>query len=191
MERLKQRILQDGKYLGRGILKVDAFLNHQVDPELMMACGEALARRLSHTRPTKVLTAEISGIAPALAAAYHLGVYLIFARKHRPITLPEDSFHVRVPSPTKGGEVELWLSPEWIGPQDRVLIVDDFLATGQTIEALAQLVRMAGGRVVGVGALIEKVFQKGREHLQYLNVPIESLVRIARFEEDGAIIFAE
>ncbi len=189
MEELKKRILQEGRYLGRGILKVDAFLNHQVDPALMMACGRAFAQRLGYTRPTKVLTAEISGIAPALAAAYHLGMPLVFARKHRPITLPENSYHVRVPSPTKGGEVELWLSPEWVGPEDRVLIIDDFLASGKTIQALAQLTRLAGGRVVGVGALIEKVFQKGRENLQHLGVPIVSLVRIERFKEDGTIVF--
>ncbi len=191
MEELKRRILTEGRYLGRGILKVDSFLNHQVDPVLMMAWGREFAGLLGHTRPTKVLTAEISGIAPALAAAYHLGVPLIFARKHRPITLPENSYHTRVPSPTKGGEVELWLSPEWIGPEDRVLIIDDFLASGQTIQALADLTCQAGGRVVGVGALIEKVFQKGRENLRSLQVPIVSLVRILRFEEDGTIVFAD
>ncbi len=190
MEELKRRILQEGRHLGQGILKVDAFLNHQVDPQLMMACGQEIARRMAHLRPTKVFTAEISGIAPALATAYVLGVPLVFARKHRPVTLPPEALHVQVPSPTKGGLADLWLSPEWMHPDDRVLIVDDFLASGRTILALARLVRMAGAQVVGVAVLIEKVFQKGRDALQPLGVPVLSLVRIARFE-GPRVVFAE
>ncbi len=191
METLRQRILQEGRYLGNGILKVDAFLNHQVDPALMLACAREIARRFRGTQPTKVFTAEISGIAPALMTAHVLGVPLVFARKHRPITLPPDSLCTRVPSPTKGGEVELWLSREWMGPSDRVLIVDDFLASGRTIEALARLVQQAGGRVIGIAVLIEKVFQGGRARLQAWNVPIEALVRIARFTEEGRPVFLE
>lgn len=190
MQELKERILREGKHLGRGILKVDSFLNHQVDPMLMMACGEVIARRIAFTRPTKVLTAEISGIAPALAAAYHLRIPLVFARKHRPVTMPENAFRTTAPSPTKGGVVELWLSPEWIGARDRVLIVDDFLASGQTILALAELAHRAGAQVVGVAVLIEKVFQEGRKALEPLGVPVEALVRIARFEGER-IIFVE
>ncbi len=190
MEELKRRILQEGRHLGQGILKVDAFLNHQVDPQLMMACGQEIARRMVHLQPTKVFTAEISGIAPALTTAYVLGVPLVFARKHRPVTLPPDALHVQVPSPTKGGLADLWLSPEWMHPEDRVLIVDDFLASGRTILALARLVRMAGAQVVGVAVLIEKVFQNGRDALQPLGVPVLSLVRIARFEGPH-VVFAE
>jgi len=176
MERLKQRILQDGRYLGRGILKVDAFLNHQVDPELMMACGEALARRLSHTRPTKVLTAEISGIAPALAAAYHLGVYLIFARKHRPITLPEDSFH-GCPQSGLGLRTgcSLWTT---FWPPDR-----------PSKPWPSWCIRPADGW--SAWARLSRRCSRRAGRIYNLNVPIESLVRIARFEEDGAIIFAE
>ncbi len=191
MEALKQRILAEGRHLGHGILKVDSFLNHQVDPALMMACGEELARRFRPVAPNKVLTAEISGIAPALATAYHLGVPLVFARKHKPITMPEEVYLTYTPSPTKGRIVELMLSPEYVGPGDRILIVDDFLASGATILGLARLAKTAGAQVVGVGALIEKVFERGRERLQAeLNVPIEALARIARFEGDR-IIFAD
>ncbi|NPA06300.1 MAG: xanthine phosphoribosyltransferase [Chloroflexi bacterium] len=191
MEALKQRILAEGKHLGNGILKVDSFLNHQVDPALMMTCGQELARRFRPVAPNKVLTAEISGIAPAFATAYHLGVPLVFARKHKPITMPEEVYLTYTPSPTKGRIVELMLSPEYVGPGDRILIVDDFLASGATILGLARLARTAGAQVVGVGALIEKVFERGRERLQAeLGVPIEALARIARFEGDR-IIFVD
>ncbi len=191
MDALKQRILAEGKHLGNGILKVDSFLNHQVDPQLMMACGAEFARRFAQVGATKVLTAEISGIAPALATAYHLGVPLVFARKHKPITMPEEVFLTYTPSPTKGRIVELMISPEYIGAGDRVLIIDDFLASGATILGLARLAQTAGATVVGVGALIEKTFEQGRARLTAeLGVPIESLARIARFEGDR-IVFAD
>lgn len=191
MEALQQRIREQGRYLGGGILKVDAFLNHQVDPQLMMVCGEAIAQRFAALAPTKVFTAEISGIAPALMAAYCLGVPLVFARKHRPITLPKNAWREQVPSPTKGGMVDLWLSPEWMTPQDRVLIVDDFLASGRTIVALARLVHRAGAQVLGVAVLIEKVFQQGRVYLRkHLGeVPVYALARIQQFTPTGEVIF--
>ncbi len=191
MEALKQRILAEGKHLGNGILKVDSFLNHQVDPALMMDCGRELARQFATVGANKVLTAEISGIAPALATAYHLGVPLVFARKHKPITMPEEVFLTYTPSPTKGRVVELMISPEYIGRGDRILIIDDFLASGATILGLARLAQTAGAQVVGVGALIEKIFEDGRRRLEAeLGVPIVSLARIARFEGQH-IIFAD
>jgi len=191
MEELKQRILQEGTHLGHGILKVDSFLNHQVDPKLMMVCGQEFARRFRDRGATKVLTAEISGIAPALATAYFLNVPLVFARKHKPITMPDEVYLTYTPSPTKGRIVELMISPEYIRPGDRVLIIDDFLASGATILGLARLAQTAGAQIVGVGALIEKVFEPGRRRLETeLGVPIESLARIARFEGDR-IVFAD
>ncbi len=190
MQALKERILTEGRYLGGGILKVDSFVNHQVDPALMMACGEELARRFAATQPDKVFTAEISGIAPALATAYYLRVPLIFARKHRPVTMPGQIFLTLTPSHTKGREVELMVSPEYLHAGDRVLIIDDFLASGETILGLVRLVEAAQAQVVGIGALIEKTFEQGRQKLASLGVPIESLAQIAALSESG-IRFAD
>ncbi|MBN2548724.1 MAG: xanthine phosphoribosyltransferase [Anaerolineales bacterium] len=184
MEMLKQRIIREGKNLGGGILKVDGFINHQVDPELMDACGREFARRFQQLGATKVLTAEISGIAPALMTAMHLGLPVVYARKHKPITMPDQVFLTLSPSHTKGRMVELIISPEYLAGGERVLIIDDFLATGATILGLVRLAQAAGARLVGVGALVEKTFEGGREALAHLEVPIESLVRISSMEND-------
>ncbi|MCD6291607.1 MAG: xanthine phosphoribosyltransferase [Anaerolineae bacterium] len=187
---LKRRILAEGRNLGRGILKVDSFINHQVDPALMMEVGQALADRFRDAGVTKVVTAEISGIAPALTTALALGVPVVYARKSKPITMPDSPYRDVAPSHTRGRSVELLVSPEYLGPEDRVLLVDDFLATGQTIAALVRIVRQAGATLVGIGAVIEKTFEGGRELLQPLGVPIESLAIITSME-DGRIEFAE
>jgi len=178
MEVLKQRILREGKNLGNGILKVDSFINHQVDPLLMDACGRQLAQKFQNIGATKVLTAEISGIAPALTTGLHLGLPVVYARKHKPITMPDQVFLTLTPSHTKGRTVELIISPEYLAGGEKILIIDDFLATGATILGLVRLAQTAGARIVGVGALIEKTFEGGREALAHLNVPIESLARI-------------
>jgi xanthine phosphoribosyltransferase len=190
MDALKMRILTDGRNLGNGILKVDGFINHQVDPALMDACGRELAARLGNLRATKVLTAEISGIAPALTTALHLGIPIVYARKTKPITMPNQVFLTLAPSHTKGRMVELIVSPEYLSKGERVLIIDDFLATGQTIAGLAQLALAAGASVVGIGTVIEKTFEGGREFLKSLGVPIESLASIVDMSE-GRILFAD
>lgn len=182
MESLRQRILRDGRYLGRGIIKVDCFINHQVDAPLMVEAGRELARRFAATQPTRVLTAESSGIAPAICTGLALGLPVIYARKRRPITMPQTVYRRTAPSHTKGEEVELLVSPEVLGPQDRVLIVDDFLASAQTILALVGLVQDANAALVGIGVLIEKRFENGRAALAALNVPIEALAVIERVE---------
>ncbi len=187
MQALKDRILKEGKNLGNGILKVDGFINHQVDPILMDACGEELARRFRHIGATKVLTAEISGIAPAVTTALHLGVPVVYARKHKPITMPDQVFLTLTPSHTKGRTVELIISPEYLAGGERLLIIDDFLATGATILGLVRLAQTAGAVIVGVGALIEKTFEGGRQALQSLGVPIESLARIKAMHDDEII----
>ena len=189
MDSLKQRILTEGKNLGNGILKVDSFINHQVDPKLMDECGRELARRFATLGATRVLTAEISGIAPALLTALHLGLPIVYARKTKPITMPNEVFLTLAPSHTKGRTVELIVSPEYLGRGERVLIVDDFLATGQTILGLARLAQVAGAAIVGVGAVIEKTFEGGRAALHPLNVPVEALAIITDMSE-GRIVFA-
>jgi xanthine phosphoribosyltransferase len=190
MDELKMRILTDGRNLGGGILKVDGFINHQVDPVLMEACGRELAIRFARVNATKVLTAEISGIAPALTTSMHLGVSVVYARKHKPITMPDQIFLTLTPSHTKGRVVELIVSPEYLSSEEKVLIIDDFLATGRTIIGLVRLAQAAGATVVGIGALIEKQFEGGRELLSDLGVPIEALAVITEMS-GGKIIFAD
>jgi xanthine phosphoribosyltransferase len=184
MQELKDRILRDGKNLGGGILKVDGFINHQVDPVLMDACGKEFARRFRSIDATKVLTAEISGIAPALTTAYHLGLPVVYARKSKPITMPDQVFLTLTPSHTKGRTVELIVSPEFLAGGERILIIDDFLASGATILGLVRLAQTAGAVIVAIGALIEKSFEGGRDVLAELGVPIESLAVVSAMEGD-------
>ena len=188
MKELEERILRDGKVLGGGILKVDSFVNHQVDPLLMDACGREFARRFASLHATRVLTAEISGIAPALTTALHLGLPVVYARKTKPITMPDQVYLTLAPSHTKGRTVELIVSPEYLANGERVLIIDDFLASGQTILGLVRLAEASGSKVVGVGALIEKSFEGGRDALKSLGVQIESLACITNMDE-GKIEF--
>lgn len=190
MQALKDRILQEGKNLGNGILKVDGFINHQVDPVLMQMCGQELARRFQGVDATKVLTAEISGIAPALTTAMHLGLPVVYARKHKPITMPDQVFLTLTPSHTKGRTVELIISPEYLANGERVLIIDDFLATGATILGLVRLAQTAGAKIVGIGALIEKTFEGGRAALEPLGVQVESLSSIKSMQGDE-ILFVD
>jgi len=190
VKELEERILKDGKDLGGGILKVDSFVNHQVDPLLMDACGKEFARRFARLGATKVLTAEISGIAPALTTAIHLGLPVVYARKHKPITMPDQVYLTLAPSHTKGRMVELIVSPEYLANGEKVLIIDDFLASGQTILGLVRLAEASGSKVVGIGALIEKTFEGGRDVLNPLGVPIEALARITAMQ-DGEIVFGE
>jgi xanthine phosphoribosyltransferase len=188
VKELKQRIERDGKNLGGGILKVDGFINHQVDPALMDACGHALAERFASAGASKVLTAEISGIAPALTTARYLGLPVVYARKSKPITMPDEVFLTLAPSHTKGRMVELIISPEYLAGGEKVLIIDDFLASGATILGLVRLAQAAGAVIVGVGTLIEKTFEGGRTALQVLGVPIHALVSITSMD-DGRIVF--
>ncbi len=174
--------------MGQGILKVDSFVNHQVDPVLMMECGREFAWLFRNAKATKVLTCEISGIAPALATGFALGIPVVYARKTKPITMPDTVFLTTAPSHTKKRDVEIMASPEYLQFGERVLIIDDFLATGQTILALARIAKAAGAEIVGIGALIEKTFEGGRAALSVLGVPIESLARIVDMSE-GRIVF--
>jgi xanthine phosphoribosyltransferase len=190
LKQLKDRIRRDGQYLGNGILKVDSFVNHQVDPLLMDACGREFARRFASVGATKVLTAEISGIAPAVTTAIHLGLPVVYARKTKPITMPDQVYLTLAPSHTKGRMVELIVSPEYLAHDEKVLIIDDFLASGATILGLVRLAEAAGSRIVGIGALIEKTFEGGRAALEPLGVPIESLAAITSLSENE-IVFAD
>ena len=190
MDALKKKIEEEGKNLGNGILKVDSFINHQVDPSLMDACGRNSRAVSPILRATKILTAEISGIAPAIMTARHMHLPVVYARKSKPVTMPDQVYLTVAPSHTKGRLVELIVSPEYLAGSEKVLIIDDFLASGSTIIGLVRLAQTAGARVVGVGALIEKSFEGGRAMLKYLNVPIESLVCITSMD-NGKIVFGD
>lgn len=190
MQELKDRISAEGKNLGNGILKVDGFINHQVDPQLMDACGREFARCFENVGASKVLTAEISGIAPALMTARYLGLPVVYARKHKPITMPDQVLLTLSPSHTKGRMVELIISPEYLLAGDRVLIIDDFLASGATILGLVRLIDTVGATLVGIGTLIEKCFENGRDTLADLKVPIVSLVSIRQMLA-GEILFED
>ena len=188
MEDLKYRIARDCQILGNGILKVDSFINHQVDPALMDACGREFAKRFEKVGATKILTAEISGIAPALTTGLHLGLPVVYARKNKPITMPDQVYLTLAPSHTKGRMVELIVSPEYLANNEKVLIIDDFLASGATILGLVRLAEAAGSTIVGIGTLIEKDFEGGREALKSVGVQIESLACIASLD-NGKITF--
>lgn len=175
---LEQRIATEGKNLGDGILKVDSFINHQVDAGLMMACGVEFGNFFANTGANKILTCEISGIAPALMTGWQLKVPIVYARKTKPVTMPDIVFMTTAPSHTKRRDVEIMASPEYLRPDDTVLIIDDFLATGMTILALVRIAHAAGCKVVGIGTLVEKTFEHGRDALLHLNIPVHALARI-------------
>jgi xanthine phosphoribosyltransferase len=190
VQELKERILAEGKNLGRGILKIDSILNHQMDSALMAAMGKEIARRFAEEGINRILTAEVSGIGPALMAGVELNVPVVYARKHKPITMQEPVFIETAPSHTKGGEVNLMVSPEFLHAGERVLIVDDFLASGRTIYALAQIVKRADAELIGVVCVVEKTFEGGRAHLADLNTRVEALATIISME-DNQIVFAD
>lgn len=190
MKLLEERIKQDGRVIGTEVLKVDNFLNHQVDPSLMKAMGDEFARLFADAKVDKVLTVESSGIAPAVFAALALNVPMVFARKKKSLTLSEDHYTADVYSFTKQETNHVIVDKRFIQPGERLLLIDDFLANGQAVEGMMQIAEAAGAEVVGVGIVIEKTFQKGRALLDERDVRVESLARIAAFE-DGEVIFAD
>jgi xanthine phosphoribosyltransferase len=193
MQALKERILAEGQNLGSGILKIDSILNHQIYPDLMVEMGREMARRFQHVPIDRILTAEISGIAPALTTAMVLNVPVVYARKKKPITMAGPVFLETAPSHTKGGDVPLLVSAEFLRAGEKVLVIDDFLATGKTLLALARMVASAKAELVGVGTVVEKSFEGGRELMLkagYTSIPIEALVTIINMD-NGQIVLAE
>lgn len=189
MEELKQRIRTEGQNLGDGILKIDSLLNHQIDAGLIMRCGQELAKRFGDKKVTRILTAEVSGIAPAFATAIALNVPVVYARKVKPVTMYGPVFLETAPSHTKGTDVNLLVAAEFMPPGERILIIDDFLASGRTLKSLVRIVQSAKCELVGIGAIVEKTFEGGRAALQKYNVPIEALATIVGMD-NGEIHFA-
>lgn len=189
MELLKQKIIHEGIVLNNNVLKVDSFLNHQIDPKLMLEIGKYFAALYQGAGVTKILTIESSGIAPAVMTAIELGVNVVFARKKKSLTLQTDLYTETVNSFTKKETNEVSVSRKFLCAEDKVLIIDDFLANGDAALAMARIVEQAGGTVIGIGIVIEKSFQPGINKLKELGYRVDSLARIASLE-NGQVFFA-
>ncbi|WP_053956748.1 xanthine phosphoribosyltransferase [Inediibacterium massiliense] len=184
MEKLEKRILEDGQALSETVLKVDAFLNHQVDPQLMYEMGTYFKKYFNKYNITKILTIESSGIAPAVMTAMQMNVPMIILKKSKSKTLKDDIYQTTIHSFTKGVDYELTLSKKYILPEDRTLIIDDFLANGEAALGAVRLVEEAGAKVCGIGIVIEKSFQPGRKKLEDQGYDVYSLARVARLDKN-------
>lgn len=190
MKLLKDRIIAEGRVIGDSILKVDSFLNHQVDPEFIMELGREIARRYAAEGITRILTVEASGIAVAMAAGLVLRVPLVFAKKKRASTQDAGFYSSDVYSFTRKEAVGIFVSDKYLGPRDTVLIVDDFLAHGQALRGMVHIVKQSGARLAGAAIVIEKVFQSGGDALRGEGVRIDALAAIVKMGAEG-IVFAE
>lgn len=188
MKKLQEKILQEGQALNESVLKVDAFLNHQIDPVLMQQIGKEFATRFKDTGITKVLTLESSGIAPSVMTGLELGVPVIFGRKHQSLTLVDDLYTTSVYSFTKETSNDIAISKEYIQADDVVLIIDDFLANGQAALGLIDIVNQTGADLAGIGIVIEKGFQNGGKKLREKGYRVESLA-IVESMQAGDITF--
>jgi len=191
MELLKEKINKEGKVLSDTVLKVDSFLNHQIDPLLMKEIGDEFANRYADEIITKVLTVESSGIAPATFLGLTIGAPVVFARKRKSLTLSDNLFTSEVFSFTKNESNNISVAKDYISADDNVLIIDDFLANGEAVKGLLDIANQAGANIVGVGIVIEKGFQQGGKLLREQGVRIESLARIKSLENGIVEFFAE
>ena len=189
MKLLKEKIMSEGLVLNDAILKVDSFLNHQIDPELMMEIGKEFHRRFSGCGITKIFTIESSGIACALPAGLCMHVPVVFARKQKSALMSSEAYSTKVYSFTKKVTSDVTVLKNFTGRR-KILIIDDFLANGEAALGLANIVQQAGSEVVGIGIVIEKSFQPGRQRLIDAGFRVESLARVQAFK-DGKVIFAE
>lgn len=190
MQKLVDMIKEEGRVLSNGVLKVDSFLTHQVDPMLMAGIGEAFGEKFKDSGITKVITIETSGIAPAVFAAKELNVPMIVARKMKSVTMNEELVTASVYSFTKQETNQISISSKFVSEGDNVLIIDDFLANGQAAKGLIELCEQVGAKVEGVGIVIEKSFQEGRKLLEEAGVNVVSLARIASLE-NNTVTFLE
>ena len=190
MEALKDKIRKEGKVLSEHVLKVDSFLNHQIDPLLMKEMGEEFANLYADQVITKVLTIESSGIAPSTFLGLTIGAPVVFARKRKSLTLSDNLYTSKVFSFTKNESNDISVSKDFLSAEDNVIIIDDFLANGEAVKGLLDIAAQAGATVVGVGIVIEKGFQQGGKLLREQGVRVESLARIKSLAE-GKVEFFE
>ena len=179
MQELNEKIKQFGTVLPGNVLKVDAFLNHQVDPELMLHVGQEFARRFAGEGITKIWTVESSGIAPAVMTGLAMKLPVIFAWKHKSLTLNNNMYVADVYSYTKKTTNRISISKKYVAPDDKVLMIDDFLANGQAVEGMLEIADQAGIQVAGAGIVIEKSFQPGGQELRDRGVRVESLAPVS------------
>ena len=190
MKLLEERILKDGKIKPGNVLKVDGFINHQIDVPFVSELGREFYRRFKDDNVTKILTIEASGIGIACLTAEHFGVPVVFAKKSRTSNISKDVYTARVDSFTHGTTCDIIVSKEYLTPSDRVLIIDDFLALGNALVGLREITLASGATLIGAGILIEKSFQTGGKMLREQGMRIESLAKIASMTDTG-ITFAE
>lgn len=191
MELLKQRIRKDGKIKGTDVLKVDSFLNHQMDVKLFAEIGKEFKRRFAHCDVNKILTIEASGIGIACVTAQFFDCPVIFAKKTQTKNIAGEVYTAKVESFTHGRVYDIIVAKEFLGPGDKVLLIDDFLANGAALQGLAKLVRDAGAELVGAGIVIEKAFQPGGDMLRAQGIRIESLARVKSMSEETGVEFVD
>lgn len=189
MKLLEERILRDGKVRDTDVLKVDSFLNHQLDVKLLDEIGREFYRLFSGDHVTKILTIEASGIAIACSAARVFQVPVIFAKKYKTKNIAGDVYTAKVKSFTHGTVYNIIVSSEFLYPDDRILLIDDFLANGSALDGLIRLVQQSGATLVGAGICIEKAFEPGGERIRGRGVRVEALARIKSMSEENGVIF--
>lgn len=189
LEVLKQKIREQGVVISDQVLKLDALINHQIDPALTMEMGRAFAERFSEDGVTRIVTVESSGIPVAFATAAEMGVPLVFARRKKTLLADPDAYCERVPSFTKGIVTDIMISREFIGPEDRVLFIDDIIANGDAAKGVIKIIERSGAELIGFGVVVEKCFQSGAAALREQGIRVESLAKIKSLT-DGMVHFA-
>ena len=189
MKLLEERIVKDGKVFPGNILKVDGFLNHQLDVNLFNEMGKEWYRLFKDSGVNKILTIEASGIAIASIVAQHFNVPVVFAKKSKSRNIAGDVYSVVVKSFTHGNENHVIVSKDFLNPGDRILVIDDFLAQGCALMGLCDIIKSAGAEVVGAGIAIEKAFQPGGDLIREKGIRVESLAKIKEMHDDGSIVF--
>ena len=190
MELLEQRIRQDGKVKGTSILKVDSFLNHQMDIELFSQMGQEFFRLFGDCGVNKILTIEASGIGMACVTAQYFHCPVVFAKKSMSSNISDHVYSAPVKSFTHGNQYNAIVSKEYLHPEDRIMVIDDFLAMGEALRGLFSLVQQSGATLIGAGIAVEKAFQPGGAQLRSEGYRIESLARVAAMSEEGGVVFA-
>ena len=192
MQHLKDRLRRDGKIKGGNVLKVDSFLNHQMDIKLFEEIGKEFKRRFADVEVNKILTIEASGIGIACVVAQYFDVPVLFAKKNKTKNIAGDVYTSQVESFTHGRVYDIIVSKEFLGKGDKVLLIDDFLANGKALEGLAKLVKDSGAELVGAGIVIEKGFQPGGDNLRKQGIRLESLAIVDSMDEEkGTIVFRD
>ncbi|MBO4869194.1 MAG: xanthine phosphoribosyltransferase [Clostridia bacterium] len=191
MRLLEDRIRKDGKIKSGDVLRVDGFLNHMIDVRFVAELGAEFHRLFADCRVNKILTIESSGIGVACLTAQFFDCPVVFAKKSKTSNMDGDSYRVQIASYTHGNVNDVVVSKEYLGKGDRVLIIDDFLARGNALEGLIQIVSMSGAELVGAGIVIEKAYQDGGEKIRARGVRVESLARIASMSEEDGVVFCD